>query len=32
VSSGDYLSQRPWEENKAISTMVVTCWARERRT
>ena len=31
VSSGDYLSQRPWEENKAISTMVVTCWARERR-
>lgn len=31
VNNGDFLPQRPWEDNRALSSLVVTCWARERR-
>ena len=32
VSNGDYLQPRKWQESRAVSILVVTCWAREART
>jgi len=31
VDSGDYLSRRPWQDNHSLSSLIVTCWARETR-
>jgi len=32
VTNGDYLQPRKWQDSKAASILVVTCWAREART
>lgn len=31
VNNGELLNKREWADNRALSTLVVTCWARQRR-
>jgi hypothetical protein len=31
VADGSELDKRPWEDNRALSVVLITCWARERR-
>ena len=31
AAPGETMSRRPWEDAKAVSVLVITCWAREIR-